>query len=80
MKAEHYQTCHCRHEPIDADCSMSPEEFLNRNFGPGTWARDPIDDIYIVADYNHRGPGRAYILIDRDLRRRPAVIPSNLVN
>lgn len=67
-------------EVIDPEYGMAPEEFLNRNFGPGTWIRDPIDDLYIVIDFRHRGPGRGYILIDRDLRRRPATIPASMVN
>ena len=67
-------------EYIDPSHSLSPEEFLDRNFGPGSWVRDPFDDLFIVIDFEHRGPGRGYILIDRQLRRRTTSIPSNLVN
>jgi hypothetical protein len=62
------------------DYSMPPEEFLDRNFGRGTWVRDPYDDCYVVWDGLHRGPGRAYFVIDRSLRRTATVIPSNRLN
>lgn len=80
MKAEICPTCDCHDEMIDADCSLTPEEFLDRNFGVGTWVRDRIDDLFIVVDSSYRGSGKGYILIDRDLRRRSANIPFNLVN
>lgn len=62
------------------DYSITPEEFLDRNFGPGTWVRDPFDDVFIVFDAFHSGPGRSYTIIDRSLRRQSTVIPANMVN
>lgn len=62
------------------DYSITAEEFLDRNFGPGTWVRDPFDDVFIVFDAFHPGPGRSYTVIDRSLRRQSTVIPANMVN
>lgn len=60
--------------------SIPPEEFLDRNFGPGTWVRDPFDDVFIVFDAFHRGPGRSYTVIDRSLRRQNTTVPANMLN
>lgn len=62
------------------DYSMPVEDFLNKNFGVGTWVLDPVDDKYVVFDVGHTGPGRSYIVIDRGLRRHSAMIPASRIN
>ena len=81
MKTEANAAMADKSETMDSDYfSIEPEEFLDRNFGPGTWVRDPFDDVYLVFDFFHKGPGKAYTVIDRDLRRQSTVIPANMVN
>jgi hypothetical protein len=62
------------------DYAMPVEMYLNKAFGPGTWVHDPFDDKFIVYDYTHAGPGRGFIVVDRQLRRHSAVITSTRLN
>ena len=62
------------------DYHLPVEEYLNRNYGVGTWVRDPIDGRFVVCDVHHRGPGRSYILIDRDLQRWASLVPAHRMN
>jgi hypothetical protein len=50
---------------------LSNEEFLDRNFGPGTWTHDPFTNDYYVFDSTYTGPGRGYLVLDQDLRQAP---------
>jgi hypothetical protein len=85
MKPTPCPNCGCQHpapEETDDDyfSALSPEEYLNLNFGPGSWVRDPYDDKFIVRDYRYSGPGVAYIVVDRALRRAPTVIAASRIN
>ena len=62
------------------DASLSPEEYMNKQFGRGAWAYDPADDLFIVPDPDYEGPGRGFLLIDRARRRKTAKIPTNFIN
>ena len=62
------------------DYHLPVEEYLNRNYGRGSWVRDPIDGRFVVCDVHHRGPGRNYILIDRDLQRWSSLVPAHRLN
>jgi hypothetical protein len=70
----------CGEVTMPDDYSIPPEEFLDRNFGRGSWVRDPYDDCFIVWDVCHRGPGRSYFVIDRDLKRQVTTIPASKLN
>lgn len=62
------------------DYAMPIEMFLDKSFGSGMWVHDPYDDKFIVFDALHSGPGRSYIVVDRDLRRHSAVLTSSRIN
>ena len=51
------------------DYSLPPEEYLNRNFGRGSWTYDPCAAVWIVVDDQHAGPGRGFLIVDQELRR-----------
>jgi hypothetical protein len=56
--------------------STDVEEYLDLNFGVGTWVRDPFEDRYVVWNAaEETGPERKFIVIDRALRRFPVTIP-----
>jgi hypothetical protein len=59
------------------DYRLSTEEFLDRNYGPGTWAHDPYTDDYYVFDCTYTGPGRGYYVLDRKLRCAPISVVVN---
>lgn len=60
--------------------SLPIEEFLDRNFGRGTWVLDAYNDKFVVCDMSRRGPEKAYIIIDRDFRRFTATVPATCIN
>jgi hypothetical protein len=53
---------------------MSAAEYLNLNFGAGSWVRDHVEDKYIV--YVEENGARHYVVIDRQWRRYPVTIPA----
>jgi hypothetical protein len=56
---------------------LSTEEYLDRNYGPGTWTHDPYTDDYYVHDDSYRGPGRRFLVLDRELRCTPITVLVN---
>jgi hypothetical protein len=62
------------------DYCLPIEEYLDRNFGNGTWVLDPYNDKFVVWDTSHQGPEKSYIVIDRDYRRFTATVPATCVN
>jgi hypothetical protein len=68
------------HHPDLDDYHLPVEDYLNRNYGVGTWVRDPIDGRFVVWDIYHSGPGRNFILIDRDLQRWSSLVPAHRLN
>lgn len=80
--AYNIEPAQCKDDPhpdLD-DYHLPVEEYLNRNYGVGTWVRDPVDGRFVVCDIYHRGPGRNYILIDRDLQRYTSLVPAHRLN
>ena len=67
------------HHDLD-DYHLPVEQYLNRNYGRGSWVRDPIDGRYVVCDIYHTGPGRNYILIDKDLQKWASLVPAHRLN
>jgi hypothetical protein len=59
--------------------SLEITEYLDLNFGRGTWVLDPYEDRYVVA-LGGGASGRSYIAIGRDLRRFPVTIPAASLN
>jgi hypothetical protein len=57
---------------------MEVEEYLNLNFGRGTWVRDHAEDVYIV--FVEEKGDLKYIVIDRDFRRYPVTIERSRLN
>ncbi|UEM08151.1 hypothetical protein JL101_036265 (plasmid) [Skermanella rosea] len=53
---------------------------MNKQFGRGAWAYDPLDDLFIVPDPDYAGPGRGFVLVDRARQRKTAKIPTNFIN
>jgi hypothetical protein len=51
------------------------EDYLDLNFGAGTWVRDPYEDKYVV--WTGSADGLSYVVIDRELRRFPVTIPAS---
>lgn len=39
------------------------ESVLNRLFGPGSWRYDANEQLWIVPDQHHTGPGRSYYCV-----------------
>lgn len=39
------------------------ESFLDRLFGPGNWQYDAQEQLWIVPDRQHTGPGREYFCV-----------------
>lgn len=66
--------------PGPDDYALPIEQYLDRNFGAGSWVRDPYDDKFVVWNAEHSGSGLGYIVIDRDFRRHFATIPASRVN
>lgn len=62
------------------DYTLSPEVFLNRNYGRGAWRYDPYSGSYIVADDRHAGPGRGFLIVWPDLHTQEWVLPPHHVN
>jgi hypothetical protein len=56
------------------DYSLPPEQYLDRNFGHGSWTYDPCSAVWIVVDDLHSGPGRGYLILDQQLRRQEMVV------
>ena len=53
------------------------EDYLDLNFGVGTWVRDPFEDKYVVWTGSALAGGLNYVVIDRELRRFPVTIPAS---
>lgn len=69
------------------ECTITPEEhsmpieqYLDKNFGAGSWVHDSYDDRFIVWDEDYDGPGTSYIVIDRELRHQSATVRPSLLN
>jgi hypothetical protein len=62
------------------DYAMPVEMFLDKSFGVGMWVYDPYDGKFIVWDVGHTGAGRAYLVVDRELRRHSALVTANRIN
>ena len=60
--------------------SMPIEEFMDRNFGTGTWVHDTIDDKFVVMNPYHDGPRHSYIVVDRRLNHHSATVMPNRLN
>jgi|1186.fasta_scaffold510472_2 hypothetical protein len=56
------------------DMGVSPEAWMDVEFGPGCWVRDSSCDRFITIDPEHNGPGVAYLVLDRQLRRSTTVV------
>jgi hypothetical protein len=56
------------------DITMSADEFMDMEFGPGTWVRDTWHDVYVTYDPHHTGPGIGYLVVDRQRRRSTTVV------
>ena len=61
------------------DYSLPPEQYLDRRFGRGRWKFDAYCDCYIVADYP-RGPGRSYVIVERNLKEDRVYVQSTQIN
>jgi hypothetical protein len=65
------------HDILDRieDYSLSPEQYLNKRFGRGTWRFDSYANCYVVVDEDHQGPGRGFVIIDpANMRRRTVTL------
>lgn len=60
--------------------SMPIEEYLNKNFGAGSWVHDSVDDKFVVWDEDYDGPGLGYIVVDRELNHQSATVRPGLLN
>ena len=61
------------------DYHLPPERYLNRTFGRGAWRYDPYTGYYIVPDDEYTGPGRGFIILDRQLNSQEWVLPAHQV-
>jgi hypothetical protein len=58
----------------DDDTRLTLEQYMDRQFGPSNWARDPWEDVCITYDIHHPGPGIAYLIVDRQRRQFTKVL------
>lgn len=56
------------------DYSLPAEEYMDRNFGYGGWVRDPFTEDFIIPEGRRTVRSRAYLIMDRDLRRQEVVV------
>jgi hypothetical protein len=49
--------------------------FLDALFGAGTWTYDPSEDVWVVPDPKHVGPGRGFVIVERGGTWFKAVLP-----
>jgi len=62
------------------DYSLPPEQYLTRRYGRMAWRFDPYCNCYIVADEEHAGPGRSYVIVERDLRSERVTVAETQIN
>ncbi|WP_157619683.1 hypothetical protein [Skermanella stibiiresistens] len=63
----------------DSDYIMPIEEFMDRNFGPGTWRRDVYARQYIACR-GRTASGRGYIIVNDDSTSYPLEISTLQLN
>ena len=56
------------------DYSLPPEQYLNKQFGRGNWRFDPLCNCFIAPNEAHRGPGKGFVIVERDLRSTPVTV------
>lgn len=62
------------------DYTLPVEEYLDRTYGRGTWKLDKYAGQYVVCDTSYRGPGRSYIIVDRDTREYQVLLHEQQIN
>lgn len=62
------------------DLHLTAEQWMDLEFGPGTWVRDTWCDRFITYDWSYDGPGIAYLVLDRDRRRATTIVLPHQVN
>jgi hypothetical protein len=53
------------------------ERFLEQQFGAGNFQYDPTEDVWVVPDDKHRGPGRRFYVVRPDGTWFGAVVPEH---
>src|SRR5690242_18377175 len=56
------------------------ERFLEQQFGAGNFQCDPTEDVWVVPDRKHRGPGRGFTIIRPDGTWFGAVVPDHVLS
>ena len=51
-------------------------EFLDALFGAGTWVYDPSEDVWVIPNQKHTGPGRGFVVVERGGTWFTAVLPA----
>jgi hypothetical protein len=56
------------------------ERFLADTFGAGNFQYDPTENVWVVPDSKHRGPGRGFTIIRPDGTWFGAVLPDRVLS
>lgn len=63
---------------LSTDAGMA--RFLTDLVGAGNWTYDPGEDVWVVPDDKHTGPGRGYMVMKRGGDWFKAVLPDEVMS
>ena len=64
-----------RRQPLFTVTDEDVSNYLDQNYGPGAWAYDASEDVWVTVDPDHAGPGRGFLVFERDGYWHPVVVP-----
>jgi len=63
---------------LSKDSGMA--RFLDDLVGPGRWTYDATEDVWLVPDKDHHGPGRGYTVLKRGGNWFKSVVPDEVLS